>query len=136
MADIVVTETKVGFDEALPSDRVAVVLAEAVTAGDALYQTSSGTYGIADANAAGKQQFRGIALKTGAAGQVIGMLKKGLCDGFTLAGNPDTSVYLSDTAGKLADAAGTMTVNVGRVFQRTDGVKVLYVDADWLRTWA
>jgi hypothetical protein len=50
----------------------------------------------------------------------------------------DDPAYLSDTAGTLADAAGTMSVNAGRVVALPDASasKVLYVEADWLRTWA
>ena len=39
------------------------------TAGQAVYVLTTGKCGVADANAAGKQQFRGIALNGAAAGQ-------------------------------------------------------------------
>lgn len=117
---------------------VNVTLTATTTIGQALYQASTG-FGIADANDSGKQQFRGIALEGGGAGQVIGMLKRGGIEGFTISGlAADAIVYLSDTAGALADANGSMTVHIGRVYltATSDGAKVLYVDADWLRTWA
>src|SRR5512139_50485 len=138
MADITVTAAKVALVRPLESDVVNVKLAEAATAGQALYQTTSGTFGLADANGAGKQQFRGIALQAGAAGQVISMCRRGELYGFTLSGNYDTLLYLSDTAGALADAAGTMTVDCGRVVAETDKdlTKVAYICADWLRAWA
>ena len=63
MADITVTAAKVALVFPEQSEVYNVKLAEAVTKGQALYQTTSGTYGLADANAAGKQQFRGIALE-------------------------------------------------------------------------
>jgi hypothetical protein len=116
-----------------------VVTAEAVTKGNALYQTTSGTFGIADANASGKQQFRGIALETVGSGQAVSMLKKGHCYGFTVSAlNADAILYLSDTAGSLDTAAGTMTVNCGRVTALTDSTPtlVVYIDADWLRAWS
>jgi len=133
MADLTVTAAQVGVVYPELAEIMNVVLAEAVTKGQALYQLSTGTFGIADANAAGKQQFRGIALEAG------GALKKGHCYGFTLSGmNHDALAYLSDTAGALADAAGTLTVNVGRVVAMPDNskTKVLYIEADWLRAWS
>lgn len=123
-------------DKAEIRDMIAV---EAITAGQPVYQTTAGKAGVADANAAGKQQFRGIALKDAAAGQPVPVLKRGFISGFVLSGVAyDGLVYLSDTAGSLADAAGTMTVNCGRVCAKTDPdlTKILYVEADWLRAWA
>ena len=113
-----------------------VVLAEAATKGQALYQTTSGTYGIADANAAGKQQFRGVALEAANAGEGISMLKKGILAGYTLATYED-EVYLSDTAGAFDTAEGTLLVKCGRVVSLADPAltEVLYVEADWLHEW-
>jgi len=113
-----------------------VVLAEAVTKGLALYQTTSGTYGIADANVAGKQQFRGVALEAANAGEGISMLKQGILAGYTL-GTYEDEVYLSDTAGAFDTAPGTLLVKAGRVISLADPAltEVLYVQADWLREW-
>lgn len=117
-----------------------VVLTETVTQGQAVYQLTTGKFGVADANASGKQQFRGIALGGGAAGQSITILKRGHCYGFTVSSlNADAILYLSDTAGSLDDSVGTMTVNCGRVVALSDAgnlTKVVYIDADWLRAWS
>jgi hypothetical protein len=116
-----------------------MIAAEAITAGQPVYRTSAGKAGVADANAAGKQQFRGIALRDAGVGQPCPVLKKGFLAGYVLSGVAyDGPVFLSDTVGKLADAAGTMSVNCGRVHALPDPdlTKVLYVEADWLRTWA
>ncbi len=116
-----------------------MIAAEAITAGQPVYQTSAGKAGIADANASGKQQFRGIALKTTAAGKACPVLVRGYIAGYVLSGVAyDGIVYLSDTAGSLDDAAGTMTVNCGRVVGLTDPdiTKVLFVDADYVRAWS
>jgi hypothetical protein len=116
-----------------------MIAAEAITAGQPVYQTTAGKAGIADANASGKQQFRGIALKDAAAGQPVPVLKRGYLSGYALSGVAyDGLVYLSDTAGKIADGVGTMTVNVGRVnaIPDADLTKILYVEADWLRAWS
>jgi hypothetical protein len=140
MADIALTAAQVGVVFPEDAEIISMICTEAITKGQAVYQLTTGKAGIADANAAGKQQFRGIALEDGAAGDVISVCKKGVLYGFTVSGlNADAIVYLSDTAGALADAAGTMTVNAGRVTIVTDNTnltKVLYVEADWLRAWS
>lgn len=139
MADITVTAAKVGVVYPDNAEIYDFIAAEALTAGQAVYMlTGAGTVGVADANVANKQQIRGIALNAVGAGQAVSVLKRGQVYGFTLAGDYDSLAYLSDTAGALADAAGTMTVNAGRVVGLPDNsnTKVLYVDADWLREWA
>ena len=139
MADITVTAAQVGACFPHSAEIVDLIAVEAITAGKAVYQTTAGKAGIADANASGKQQFRGIALNAAAAGSAVSVLKTGHVYGFALSGlDYDVLVYLSDTAGALADANGTMTVNAGRVVALSDAdlTKVLYVTADWLRTWS
>lgn len=138
MADIAVTAAQVGVVNPAECEVHDFIAAAALTAGQAVYLDANGKVGVADANAAGAQQFRGLALKTVGAGQPVSVLKKGRVYGFTISGLAyNAPVYLSDTAGALADAAGTLTVNCGRVTALTDPdrTKVLYVEADWLRTW-
>lgn len=116
-----------------------VVAAVAIAKGEAVYQTSSGTFGVADANDSGKEQFRGIALEGVGAGQAVSILKRGHCYGYTVSAlTPDDILYLSDTAGDLSTVAGTMTVNCGRVVALPDATPtlVVYIDADWLRAWS
>jgi hypothetical protein len=113
-----------------------VTLTETVTKGQILYQLTTGLFGVADANASGKQQARGVALEGGGAGQAIPMLKRGVVEGFTVSGlDGDVPVYLSDTAGALGDDVGTMTVVCGRVFVHA-GRKLVHFDFDWLRAWS
>ena len=139
MADLTVTAAKVGLVKPLQSEVHSFIAAAAITAGQAVYMTTSGTVGVADANAAGLQQIKGIALQSVGAGQAVDVLKKGLLYGFTLTSQAyDAPIFLSDTAGALADAAGTMTVPVGRVTAMADKdkTKVLYVDCKWRESWA
>jgi len=140
MSDIALTAVQVAPVYPMTADIVSVVLGEAVTQGTILYQTSTGTFSKADANGSGLQQARGVALAAGGAGQTISMLRRGECYGFTVSGmNADAIVYLSDTAGALADAAGTMTVNCGRITvvpQSGSAVKVIFFNFDWLRAWS
>lgn len=116
-----------------------VVLAEAVTAGQSIYQANTGKYGLADANAAGKEQFRGVALSKGAAGQTITICEEGEVAGYDLSGVAyDGAVFLSDTAGGLDSAASaTKTVRCGRVVALTDPelTKVVYIKAEPTAAW-
>jgi len=112
------------------------VAAVALTKGLALYQTTAGTFGIAQADTAAQQQFRGVSLEAVNAGEGFSYLKRGILAGYTL-GTYDDEVYLSDTAGAFADDIGTLTVKCGRVMSLADPdlTEVLYVEADWLREW-
>lgn len=141
MSDITVTADSVAIVYPILAETFPVKVVEAVTRGLAGYQiAATGKYGIADANAAGKQQFRGLFLDAGAAGQGgISLLKKGFVAGFDLSAmSYDDPVYLSDNVGAFATTAGTMSVICGRVFGMSDDArtKVLYIDADWLRAWS
>ena len=138
MTDITVTAAKVGFVDQEQSEHRSYIATETITAGQAVYILTTGKVGVADANASGKQQFRGIAMNGGGAGSAIDVLHCGEVAGFTLSGNADAVLYLSDTAGALADAAGTMSVVVGRIVCRSDAslTKVLHDFVPWTTTWA
>jgi hypothetical protein len=139
MADLTLTAAQIAPvypQSAAIFDYIAV---EAISKGQAVYITTAGKVGVADANAAGKQQFRGIALNGAGAGQAVSVLQRGHVYGYGVASlNADAYAYLSDTAGALGDAAGTLNVRAGRVTALPDsaGTKVLYIDVNWLNTWA
>jgi hypothetical protein len=136
MADIALVADRVNVIFPQSSEIIDVKLAEAVTRGQVVYQLTAGTFGVAGAAAAGKQQARGIALRGGAAGETISIAKLGFVSGYTVGSlNADVPIYLSNTLGALADGAGTMTVICGRVVALPDGVKVVYFNFDWLRAW-
>ena len=121
------------------NERYSVVVTEAVTNGQVGYVLSTGKYGVADANAAGKQQARGLFIEAAGANGGSTLLKRGRVGGFDLSALAyDALVYLSDTAGALDTAAGTMSVTIGRVVPMSDSdyTKVLYVDCSWITTWA
>lgn len=140
MADIASTATLVSLVHPEQSVTYDFEAAEAITVGQAVYQLANGKVGVAGAAAAGKQQFRGLALKSVPAGSGVTVLKEGLVWGFAVSGlNADAPVFLSNTLGALGDTVGTMTVSAGRVLSIPEvggPVKALYVCADWLRTWA
>lgn len=107
--------------------------------GEAAYiDPTTGLIGKADANDAGKEQFAGVVVSI--RGKGVTLLKQGRVYGYDLSGlSYFAPVYLSDDAGKLADATGTLPVLAGKVVPITEAgrrVKVLYVDADWRNVWA
>jgi len=108
------------------------IAAVALAAGDVLYPVSAGTFGLADANSSGKQQAVGIAMFDTAAGEAVSILSRGHVTGFDLSGvDHGAFIYLSDTEEKLADAAGTLSVTVGRVWALSDKpnyTKTIYLD--------
>lgn len=140
MTDITVTAAQIAVLYPTKADVRSYIAAEAITKGNAVYFTTAGKAGIADANAAGKQQFRGIALNTAPAGGAVDVIHKGEVAGFAVSGiNADALVYLSDNVGKIADGVGTMTVPVGRVVVLTNGptaTKVLLVAVSWTAQWS
>lgn len=139
MADLTTTAAQIAPVYPTKANIKSYIAAEAITKGQAVYILAAGTVGVADANAAGKQQFRGIALNGGGAGQAIDVLHEGEVYGIGVSGlNANVLVYLSDTAGAIADAAGTLTVPAGRVVTLSDkdATKVVYVDVSWLADWA
>lgn len=135
MADLTVTAAQVAV--VYPEKAVIVhkTAAETITAGQALFQDTNGKAQLADANAAGEQQTRYLALEGGAAGQTISCLKEGHVAGFTLTSQAyDAPIFQSDTVGALADAAGTLSVPVGIVEGVDQGgtiTKVLYFNPRW-----
>jgi hypothetical protein len=133
MADLVVTAAQVAAIFPLKAEIHNVIAAVAVTAGQALYQDSSGDYDLADASVAGTAGARGIALQGAGAAQGVNILKKGHVAGFTISQAYDAPLYVSNTAGAIADAAGVVSVLCGTVVALSDKdrTKVLYLEFDW-----
>jgi len=109
--------------------------AEAISAGAPVrFDTTTGKYTNANGTAAGEARVFGIATATVAAGGNLTAIRKGILDGFTFSQAYDAAIYLSDTDGRLADAAGTVSVVVGRVISAfgqvigTAADKLLFVD--------
>lgn len=131
MTDLTVTPAKVGRVDPQRDETITLIGAAIITAGQPVYQNSSGRADLADASLAGTAGIRGIAMNSGGIGQAITVLKRGGVEGYDLSGVAyDGIVYLSDTAGALADAPGTVSTTVGRVIGASDNdiSKYLYVD--------
>jgi len=133
MADIVVTAAQIAPVYVGEAEIYTMIAGVAVTAGQAVYQvTTTGLLALSDGSGAGTALCHGIALETKGIGQAVSVLKRGHVAGYTLAGNYGSSAFLSDTnSGILADAAGTVSVVVGKVIALPDSAatKVLYVNA-------
>jgi hypothetical protein len=135
MADLTTVPANVG--RSLPDrDEVYDFIAGAtIEKGQPFYIDSNGKAQLADASIAGTAQVRGIATRAARNGQVFSGIKRGFLEGMGISGLAyDARVYLSDTVGTLADAAGTVSVTIGRVLPATDSdlTKLLFVDIDYL----
>lgn len=135
MADLTITAADVAAAKIVDQDTFPV--SEVIDAGEVCNLDSNGELRLADASTAplaGNAQ--GIALRSANAAGANGVtiLRKGIVylgaalDGLAF----DAPVYLSDTAGKLADAAGTVSVIVGTVVpihaDETTPAKALRID--------
>lgn len=139
MADLALTAAQIGVVFPRVANIFPFVAAETITAGQICFVDTAGKLQLADANAGGEQQARVLALNGGGAGQAIDGLKEGHVHGFTITQAYDAPIFLSDTVGVLADAAGTLEVPLGIVAPLTDGstiTKVLYFSARWRADYA
>lgn len=140
MADISVTAAQVSLLDPIKAEVASYRAGAAITKGQAVYIDTSGYVQPADANGSGTLQFRGIALNGGASGDVVEVVHDGRVAGFDVSSlNGDAMVYLSNTAGALATAAGSTSVVCGRVVRKTDGptnTKVIKIFTQWEADWA
>jgi hypothetical protein len=134
MADIALTVAdRVNVVESL--EQKTAPAAEAIVAGAPVrYDTATGRFTNANATVPAEARAYGLATRTVPAGMPVTAIRRGYLDGFDLSGLAyDADVFLSDTDGRLADAAGTESVAVGVVapaFATTLGTaadKILYV---------
>jgi hypothetical protein len=136
MADLTLTAAQIAPVFPLNSldETYDMVAGVSITAGQAIRQnTSSGKAALADANAgSGAEKAIGLSLNAAGAGQGVSFIQRGKVYGFDLSGLAyGALVYLSDTAGALADAPSTTnSVPVGRVvaLSNSDLTKVLELD--------
>jgi hypothetical protein len=108
---------------------------EAIVAGAPVRFHTDGRFTNANGTAAGEAVLYGIATRSVAAGEALTAIRVGVLDGYVLdALAYSAPVYLSDTDGRIADAAGTVSNIVGRVIPGhsqplgTAPDKLLFVD--------
>ena len=135
MSAITVTAAQVATLYPLKAEIYAYEAAAAITAGQAVYINANGKADLADASAAGTLVTVGIALESVGAGAAVSVLKQGYVAGATLTGLAyGDPVYISDTAGGLDTAAGTVSKIAGRVApvnQAGNIQKAIYIQSDW-----
>lgn len=103
-----------GVEESL--EQMTLRLSVDMNAGTPVFVDSDGEWAKADASAAGTAKFYGILVKNGKAGQYRTAIAKGIVDGFDFDSQSyGAAVYLSDTEGALADAAGTVSFKIGEI---------------------
>lgn len=94
-----------------------LIAAEAIVAGAPIRIDTNGKATNGNGTSTTENNVKGIATKTVAAGQAVTALKKGIMDGYAFGSTAYAApVYVSDTDGTLADAAGTASKTVGYVF--------------------
>jgi len=96
-----------------------VVVDVDVQAGQGVYIKSNGHGALSNAGAAGTMKCRGIASIGVLAGQAVALITRGRFGGFS-GMTPGADVFASNTAGALADAAGTVPQTVGYALSATD----------------
>jgi hypothetical protein len=140
MADIALTAARIAPVFPSEAEVYDFVAAVAVTRGQLLYQTAAGLAGLADGNDSGTTQPIGLALNDAAAGQAVSVFKKGHLAGFTLTSiNPGTKVFISNTAGAVADAVATLVQPIGQVVvlsDKPDYTKCIFFDVDWTQIYS
>ena len=139
MPDIAASAGNVRATHPQNSERFDGLAAEAIAEGQLVAMVAAtGKYVVADANVAGRNQPRGVALSAAGPGRPgFTFLKRGPVAGFTT-NMPayDAPVYASDTAGAIGTttpAIGSVAALVGRVMAIPDGTptKVIYFDFPW-----
>lgn len=135
MAAITVTAAQIAPLFVHQTEIYSLEAAEAITKGQVVYVNANGKAALASAAQAGTLLLAGIALDAAGAGQAISVLKRGFVAGYTVSGlTQGDPVYVSDTAGGLDTAAGTVSKVIGRVApvnQAGNIQKALYVQNDW-----
>lgn len=116
MADVVLrTAGQLRVEESLEQDTQPAGVA--IAAGQSVIRdATTGRWILADASAAGTANAYGMAVKTVPAGMAVTAVRRGVIEGFNLDDQDyDEQIFLSDTAGGIADASGTVSAVVGRV---------------------
>lgn len=81
------------------------------------FDATTGKFTLANGTTAAEAVVYGISSNviTVKAGGTITAVKRGMMDGFDFTQSYGAAIYLSDTDGRLADAAGTVSVKVGTI---------------------
>lgn len=100
-------------------DSINVVMDVVVEAGQLVYVKSNGRGALANAGAAGTMKARGVATMSTAIGQAVALVTRGKFGGWAEM-TPGDDMFVSETAGEVADAAGTVDQIIGWACSPTD----------------
>jgi hypothetical protein len=118
MADIAVASAgRIRIVESIV--QATLVAAETIVAGAPVRIDTSGKFTNSNGTSTTEARTYGIATRSVAAGEALTAVKVGVLDGFTFSQAYDAIIYVSDTDGRLADAAGTTSKIAGRVLPGT-----------------
>lgn len=92
-----------------------------INAGDVVrLDTATGRFVQAQATTAPNARVWGIATNRAQAGEAVTAVRRGVLDGWDFAADDyDAPMYLSNTLGRIDNAAGTVTTVLGRVIPGT-----------------
>jgi hypothetical protein len=111
-----VTANKINVGTASPTVQHTLPAAVAITAGQGVFVNSAGKFALASGATVGARGFFGVATRTCAAGEACTALRRGIMDGWDLSALAhDAPVFVSNTDGALDSAAGTLSIQIGRV---------------------
>lgn len=119
MADIAVATAGRIHIVGAPNRQLTLVATEAIVAGAPVRIHTDGKWTNANGTTTTENRVWGIATASVAAGEALTAVRNGILDGFTFSQAFDAPIYLSDTDGRLADAAGTVSTVVGRIVAGT-----------------
>jgi hypothetical protein len=119
MADIALTTANKVEVVGAPVLQLTLQAAEAITAGGIVRIDTNGKFTPGNGTTTTEAAIYGVATKTVAAGEYVTAIRRGRMDGFVFSGAYWAAIYASDTDGRLADAAGTVSVVVGRIIPKT-----------------
>ena len=134
MAQVTKTTAQIALVHPQKAEVYDKIAAEAIVAGELVYTNTAGKVAKGDGNSATTLKNSGMALNSAAAGYPVSVLKRGHVAGVAVSGlDVGAVVYFSDTAGEMADAAGTTSKAIGVVDATSEPTptKLLYVDQTW-----
>lgn len=131
MADIAVATAGKIHIVGAPNQQLTLKSGEAIVAGAPVRINTSGLFVNGNGTDATESAVYGIATASVASGFAVTAVRKGILDGFTFSQAYNAPIYVSDTDARLGDAAGTVSIKVGRVIPGTASDtpdKLLFVD--------
>lgn len=117
MADLTLaTANKINVGDADPHWQFTAIAAAAITAGSPVcFDGTNDTVWPSDANDVAKDACAGIATRTVGVGEAVTCIRRGYMSGWSNLPVPGSLIWVSDTAGALADTAPVTAIVVGTV---------------------